>query len=306
MKKQLLTLAFATLSTVFATAQVAVNTDGTNADASAILDVKSSDKGMLVPRMTKTQRDAIGTPATGLLIFQTDQDTGFHYFSDGAWNAMLSGAHSLGDLSDVIAFSSSLFIGNNTGKTATGHKNTGVGVGSLYNTSSGEGNTSLGFSTGNNITTGSFNILLGYGSNPSSPTASNELNLGNSIYATDINHTGFVTKIGIGKDHKAPKSTLDVGGSFSLPLRLEVNSYTLTDSDYTIIGGGTTTVTLPDPTNIVGRIYVIKAGTPGNVTVNTTNATIDGQTSITLTNPYDFIQVQAVASGLWIIIGTNF
>jgi hypothetical protein len=53
-------------------AQVAVNADGTQPDASAMLDVKSTTKGMLVPRMTTTQRNAIATPATGLLVYCTD------------------------------------------------------------------------------------------------------------------------------------------------------------------------------------------------------------------------------------------
>ena len=52
-------------------AQVAINTDGSQPDNSAMLDVKSTSKGMLVPRMTTTERDAINNPATGLLIFCT-------------------------------------------------------------------------------------------------------------------------------------------------------------------------------------------------------------------------------------------
>tara|TARA_A200000159_G_C7323353_1_gene339818 strand:+ start:1869 stop:2096 length:228 start_codon:yes stop_codon:yes gene_type:complete len=48
---------------------------GTNTpDASAVLDIQSSsnNKGILIPRMTQAQRNAIGSPATGLMIFQTD------------------------------------------------------------------------------------------------------------------------------------------------------------------------------------------------------------------------------------------
>ena len=49
-------------------AQVAISTDGSAPDNSAMLDVKSAGKGMLVPRMTAADRDAIASPATGLLI----------------------------------------------------------------------------------------------------------------------------------------------------------------------------------------------------------------------------------------------
>jgi len=54
------------------TAQVAINTDGSTADGSAMLDVKSSAKGLLPPRMTEAQRNAISSPAAGLIIYCTD------------------------------------------------------------------------------------------------------------------------------------------------------------------------------------------------------------------------------------------
>ncbi|MBC5861866.1 hypothetical protein [Flavobacterium turcicum] len=63
-----------------ATAQsVAINTDGSTADPSAILDLKSTNQGVLVPRLTQTQRTAIATPATGLMVYQTDATAGFYY-----------------------------------------------------------------------------------------------------------------------------------------------------------------------------------------------------------------------------------
>ncbi len=51
--------------------QAGINTDNSTPNASAILDVKSTTKGLLPPRMTKSQRDAISTPAAGLLVFNT-------------------------------------------------------------------------------------------------------------------------------------------------------------------------------------------------------------------------------------------
>ncbi|MEJ8820354.1 hypothetical protein [Lacibacter sp. H407] len=79
------------LSTVISVAQsAAINSDGSNADASAILDVKSTNKGMLVPRMTTAQRTAIASPAKGLLVF--DNDTGdFWFYSGTAWTSLSSG-----------------------------------------------------------------------------------------------------------------------------------------------------------------------------------------------------------------------
>jgi len=56
-----------------------INSSGASADPSAMLDVSSLDKGLLIPRMTFTQKNLIANPATGLVIYQTDQDTGFYY-----------------------------------------------------------------------------------------------------------------------------------------------------------------------------------------------------------------------------------
>jgi hypothetical protein len=56
--------------------QVSVNNNSAPPDNSAMLDVQSTEKGMLVPRMTMAQRDLIEDPATGLVIFQTDNTPG--------------------------------------------------------------------------------------------------------------------------------------------------------------------------------------------------------------------------------------
>lgn len=49
-------------------AQVAINTDNSAPGASAMLDVKSTFKGLLAPRMTTAQRNAIASLAEGLLV----------------------------------------------------------------------------------------------------------------------------------------------------------------------------------------------------------------------------------------------
>ena len=62
--------------------QVGINLDGSNPDESAILDVKSTTLGLLIPRMTEAEKTAISFPATGLLVFQTNGTSGF-YFNKG-------------------------------------------------------------------------------------------------------------------------------------------------------------------------------------------------------------------------------
>lgn len=57
-------------------------------NASAALEVNSTTKGFLLPTMTQTQRNAISTPATGLLIYQSDNTPGFYYYNGSAWTAI--------------------------------------------------------------------------------------------------------------------------------------------------------------------------------------------------------------------------
>ncbi len=71
----------------FLWAQIAINKDGSNPASSAMLDVKSTEKGFLLPRMTTSQRNAIASPDEGLLIFNTN--TGFiEYYLGGSWKLM--------------------------------------------------------------------------------------------------------------------------------------------------------------------------------------------------------------------------
>ena len=67
---------------------IAINTDGSSPDLSSILDVKSSAKGILIPRLTLAQRSAIAAPATGLMIYQTDNTPGFYFYNGTVWALM--------------------------------------------------------------------------------------------------------------------------------------------------------------------------------------------------------------------------
>ena len=74
------------------TQSVGINIDGSLPNSSAILDVKSTNKGLLAPRMTMVQRNAIASPATGLLIFQTDNSIGYYYYNGVAWTPISGSA----------------------------------------------------------------------------------------------------------------------------------------------------------------------------------------------------------------------
>ncbi|MBK7433441.1 MAG: hypothetical protein IPI66_05685 [Chitinophagaceae bacterium] len=64
---------------------LAVNASGAPAVASAMLDVTSTTKGLLIPRMTSAQRTAIASPAEGLMVYQTDAPVGLYIYRSGAW-----------------------------------------------------------------------------------------------------------------------------------------------------------------------------------------------------------------------------
>ena len=64
-------------------AQVSIGTGGEPAE-SAILDLDASDKGLLVPRLTTVQREAISSPADGLCVYDTDENRIYHYNTTSA------------------------------------------------------------------------------------------------------------------------------------------------------------------------------------------------------------------------------
>jgi hypothetical protein len=63
----------------------------TAGNASSVLDVKSTLKGFLAPRMLASQRTAISSPAAGLLVYQTDGTSGFYYYNGTIWTIVASG-----------------------------------------------------------------------------------------------------------------------------------------------------------------------------------------------------------------------
>lgn len=82
MMKRMLAL-FGIFCSVHLNAQTGIGT--TMPHASAKLDITSTDKGFLPPRMTSSQRTSIQNPATGLMVYQTDGTAGLYYYNGTAW-----------------------------------------------------------------------------------------------------------------------------------------------------------------------------------------------------------------------------
>ncbi len=82
-------------------------------DVTSLLDISSTSKGFLAPRMTFAQRNAIVSPATGLLIYQTNNTPGFYVFNSIAWAAInpKRATIMLNNLSPLVAINRSLVPG---------------------------------------------------------------------------------------------------------------------------------------------------------------------------------------------------
>ncbi|WP_020528839.1 hypothetical protein [Flexithrix dorotheae] len=68
-----------------------------SAHSSAILDVESTTKGILIPRMTEAQKNAIANPQNGLLVYQSDNTAGFYYYNGSTWTALAGGGGGSGN-----------------------------------------------------------------------------------------------------------------------------------------------------------------------------------------------------------------
>jgi len=180
---------------IFCNATIAQNVGiGTaTPNASAQLDISSTSKGMLVPRMTMAQRNAVVTPANGLLIYQTDNTPGFYFYNGSSWvsiagSATLTGWSTTGNAGTTPATNfmgttddqplsfklnninagkwdhqkGNYFIGLNAGSAINaGVLNIGIGSNSLLNNNSGSGNTVVGHRAMNSNTSGAYNVGMG-------------------------------------------------------------------------------------------------------------------------------------------------
>lgn len=198
---------------------------GTNAPASSsLLEVKSTTKGVLIPRMTKTQRDAIATPATGLLIYQTNSTPGFYYHTGTTWTALKTTA-GWGLKGNAGTAPATNFIGttdaqplifkvnnqasgtldfNSNANTSYGYKtlisntapnNTALGYQSLGSNTIGGYNTAVGTYSLLNNTTGYQNTAVGSNALISNQTGNENSALG---YGALLNNTTGSGNIAIG------------------------------------------------------------------------------------------------------------
>ena len=192
-----------------------INEDGAAPVGSAILDVKSTTKGLLIPRMTQAQRDAIASPATGLLIYQTNASPGFFYYNSTSWVPVNTLDVSVivdadddtkiqvekGTDEDIIRMdikgserlvlkqnangSTLVELPNNANNVFIGD---GAGADNAPNVGSDEGtsNVFMGWLAGNKNTTGSWNTIIGNGTGINNTTGAGNTFLGESAGANNL------------------------------------------------------------------------------------------------------------------------
>ncbi len=195
MKKTLFFLLFMPIAFVVKAQNVAINNTGLSANASAILDASSTNKGLLIPRMSKAQKNAIPTPAAGLLLYQNTPDSiGFHYYDGTKW-LWLAASNSI----DTIAWKAT----GNTGTTTTNHfigtkdnvplsfRQNDKWLGRLDATAK---NYFIGAGSGANSIGGN-NVAIGDSGLTSNRTGSNNISIGSNALLKAIN--AYAT-IGIG------------------------------------------------------------------------------------------------------------
>ena len=77
---------------------VGISSTSITPDPSSILELRTTSKGLLVPRLTTVQRDAISSPATGLVIYNTTTNQ-VNYFNGTIWTALVPGSTGVSSIS---------------------------------------------------------------------------------------------------------------------------------------------------------------------------------------------------------------
>jgi trimeric autotransporter adhesin len=194
----------------------------TKPDNSAILEINSQSKGLLIPRLSITQRAAIESPATGLLIYQIDSTPGFYYFEGGNWKPLsdiqseksivAAGVNWSTDGNSAIVgdflgttnatplvlkmnnvnsglidgFTGKTFLGYNAGLGNTASNVVAIGQGALAGTNTGIDNLAIGFQALNKNSGGIQNVGLGTNSLYNNNGGSNNVAIGAGTLFSNI------------------------------------------------------------------------------------------------------------------------
>lgn len=213
---------FLFFSPILSAQNIAINNTGAPPDSSAILDLQSASKGLLIPRMDSTARMAIANPANGLLVFDTDH-TKFYCHASGEWVEVMSDYTSVlvdkdtdtkievekNPDDDIIQFEvggveawrmvkdriepldphGSIFIGKGSGNDPTVYQFANVAIGdSALSMNDGHYNVAIGYESLMANTNGGSNIAVGAGT--MNNNLSGDHNVGVGSNALRLNQSG--------------------------------------------------------------------------------------------------------------------
>jgi hypothetical protein len=275
----------------------------TTGDASAVMEIKSSNGGFLPPRMTQAQRLAVSSPAQGLLVYQTDGTSGLYQYDGSAWS-MLTDTENLWSEngSDIYYSAGKVGIGTSTPEASAVMEVNSTNGGFLPPRMTQAQRLAVSSPAQGLLvyqTDGTAGLYQYDGSAWSMLTDNENLwsENGSDIYFNTGN-------IGVGTT--TPSSTMTLSGSFSLPLTTQASTYTIASTDYTVLcNAGSMTINLPSAATAAGRVYVIKkiSSTAGTITIDPSSTeTIDGAlTNIELVNQWSSIMIQSDGIN-WLIL----
>ena len=230
---------------------------GTTApDASAALDIVSSTKGALLPRLTTAQRTAIASPATGLIVFQTDGTPGYYYYVGGAWQQIATAA------------GAAVTAGN--GLTKTGQNLTLGGTLTSPATI---------LQSGNNFSLTGGNVGIGTALPSAALEVSGDFRVSNGTVANTLGTPATGNASNTSFPNSGQSFTLPAGGGSITSVRLRsAATYSTTFAIYQGGGNGGTLLYGPAPINFVNDV-------PSTVALTTPLPLAAGTYTLTLTAP---------------------
>jgi hypothetical protein len=191
---------------------VAINNTGNTADASAMLDISSANKGILIPRVnlqSVTDGTTVASPAVGLMVYNTNSVLGAGFYFNGGTSAAPSwvkfvtannGWTTSGNAvsaTDFIGTTNNLplvfkVFGSRSGIIDFATNSTAFGYSSLRSNTTGTGNSSLGASSLTANTIGSNNTAFGNYTLQSNLSGNSNTALGNYALYSNITGNGNV------------------------------------------------------------------------------------------------------------------